>query len=239
MALFEIKDLTKTYPGEEGGTTVLHGVSFTIEKGEFVSIMGPSGSGKSTLLHILGFLDEHTTGTYRFNGRSFKDHSDDEIAHVRNSEMGFVFQAFNLMPRETVYENVRLPLLYSSVPEREWDSRIRQMIERVGLSHRTDFEANRLSGGEKQRTAIARALVINPDVIFADEPTGNLDSKSGQAVMETLQRLHDEHGHTIILITHETFTAEHADRLIYIQDGKILRDSKVTERRRAQDMFKK
>lgn len=239
MALFEVKDLVKTYPGEDGGTTVLHGVSFSIERGEFVSIMGPSGSGKSTLLHILGFLDEHTSGEYHFNGKSFKEHSGDEIAQVRNKEMGFVFQAFNLLPKETVYENVRLPLLYSSIPESEWDGRIKKVIERVGLAHRSDFEASRLSGGEKQRTAIARALVIEPDVIFADEPTGNLDSKSGQAVMETLQKLHSEHGHTIVLITHETYTAEHADRLIYIQDGKIIKDSMVENRRHAHDSFKK
>ncbi len=239
MALFEVENLTKTFPGADGGTTVLHGVTFSIDRGEFVSIMGPSGSGKSTLLHILGFLDEHTNGIYRFNGRSLKDHSDDEIARVRNDEMGFVFQAFNLLPRETVYENVRLPLLYSKVPEKEWDQRIREVIDIVGLSHRLDFQASKLSGGEKQRTAIARALVVKPDVIFADEPTGNLDSKSGQAVMETLQSLHYDHGHTVVLITHETSTAEHADRLIYLQDGKIVRDSKVKERRRAGDNFTK
>lgn len=239
MALFDVHNLTKTYQSDGVDTTVLHEVSFSIERGEFVSIMGPSGSGKSTLLHILGFLDEHTSGSYHFNGKSFKDHTDDEIAQVRNSEMGFVFQAFNLLPRETVYGNVRLPLLYSDIPEREWDKRVRDGVEIVDMSHRLDFEASRLSGGEKQRTAIARALVAKPDVIFADEPTGNLDSKSGQAVMETLQSLHDDHGHTVILITHETYTAEHADRLIYIQDGRIAKDSKVDKRRNARDAFVK
>lgn len=239
MPLLDVKNLTKTYQNSGVDATVLHDVSFSIERGEFVSIMGPSGSGKSTLLHILGFLDEHTDGTYEFNGRSFKDYTDDEIARVRNTEMGFVFQAFNLLPRETVYGNVRLPLLYSDVPEREWDKRVRDGVDIVGLSHRLDLEASRLSGGEKQRTAIARALVLKPDVIFADEPTGNLDSKSGQAVMETLQSLHDDHGHTVILITHETYTAEHADRLIYIQDGRIASDSKVANRRNARDAFAK
>ncbi len=239
MALFELKNLTKTFAGGMGGVTVLHGLTFSIERGEFVSIMGPSGSGKSTLLHILGFLDNHTDGIYTFNGKSFEDYSDDEIAYVRNDEMGFVFQAFNLLPRESVYDNVRLPLLYSDIPEREWDERIKKVVEQVGLSHRLHFTASKLSGGEKQRTAIARALVVDPNVIFADEPTGNLDSKSGQAVMEILQRLHDEHGHTIILITHETSTAEHADRLILIRDGVIASDGKVAKRRNARDAFSK
>ncbi len=239
MALFEVTNLEKTYFGEVTDTKVLHGLTFSIEKGEFVSIMGPSGSGKSTLLHILGFLDDHTGGEYKFNGRSWSDHSEDEIALVRNKEMGFVFQQFNLLPRETVFENVRLPLMYSKVPEREWEKRVKDVVEIVGLSHRLNFETYKLSGGEKQRTAIARALVNNPDVIFADEPTGNLDSKSGGVVMETLQKLHDELGHTVILITHETYTAEHADRIIHIKDGKIDSDKKTPKRRRAKEAFEK
>ena len=239
MALFDVRDLEKTYPGPDGGTQILHGLTFRIERGEFVSIMGPSGSGKSTLLHILGFLDESTGGEYLFNGKRYQDHDDDEIARVRNQEMGFVFQAFNLLPKASVYENVALPLMYSTVPEREWRDRIERVIELVGLSHRTDFETYKLSGGEKQRCAIARALVVEPDVIFADEPTGNLDSKSGQAVMETLQRLHDEFGHTIVLITHETTTAEHAERILFIRDGLLESDTKVENRRLATDAFNK
>lgn len=237
MALFDVKNLEKTYSGIEVDTKVLHGLTFTIERGEFVSIMGPSGSGKSTLLHILGFLDKSTGGEYRFNGMRYEDHSEAEIARVRNEEMGFVFQAFNLLPKQTVYENVLLPLMYSRIPEKEWHERVTSVIDIVGLSHRTDFETYKLSGGEKQRTAIARALVCGPEVLFADEPTGNLDSKSGQAVMETLQRLHDELGHTVVLITHETATAEHAERVIFIKDGRIAQDEKVAHRRRATEPF--
>ena len=237
MALFEIKNLEKTYFGEITDTKVLRNLSFKIEKGEFVSVMGPSGSGKSTLLHIIGFLDDHSGGEYFFNNKRYKEYTEDEIAQVRNKEMGFVFQQFNLLPRETVYNNVCLPLMYSRLPERDWDKRVREVIEIVGLTHRLDFETYKLSGGEKQRTAIARALVNNPSVIFADEPTGNLDSASGRAVMETLQRLHDELGHTIILITHETYTAEHADRIIHIKDGQIESDTNVVKRRKASDSF--
>ena len=239
MALFEIKNLEKTYFGELADTHVLRGLNFSIEKGEFVSVMGPSGSGKSTLLHILGFLDDHTKGEYKFNNKRYKEYTEDEIAQVRNKEMGFVFQQFNLLPRETVFANVKLPLMYSSVPEEEWDKRVREVVEIVGLTHRLNFETYKLSGGEKQRTAIARALINHPNVIFADEPTGNLDSKSGQVVMETLQRLHDEFGHTVILITHETYTAEHADRIIHIKDGEIESDTTVTKRRQAKTNFQK
>jgi putative ABC transport system ATP-binding protein len=239
MPLFEINNLQKIYSDEGAETQVLFDVSFGIEKGEFVSIMGPSGSGKSTLLHILSFLDGHTGGEYRFKGKKYEEYGEDEIARVRNEEMGFVFQQFNLLPKESVYENVRLPLLYSDIPESEWDKRIRDAVAVVGLNHRIDYETYKLSGGEKQRTAIARALINKPEVIFADEPTGNLDSKSGKIVMETLQKLHDEMGHTIILITHETYTAEHADRIIHIKDGRIESDSSVNERRRAEHFFKK
>lgn len=237
MSLFEVKNLEKTFYGEATETKVLRGVDFTIEAGEFVSIMGPSGSGKSTLLNILGFLLDSSDGEYRFNGKQYQDHTDDEIAKIRNQEMGFVFQTFNLLPRLSVFENIQLPLMYSNRPESEWKTRVEEVVEIVGLSHRIDFEAYKLSGGEKQRVAIARALVNSPSVIFADEPTGNLDSKSGGAIMQTLQRLHDELGHTVLLITHETFTAEHADRMIHIVDGKVERDEKIKNRREANKEF--
>ncbi|MCB9814187.1 ABC transporter ATP-binding protein [Candidatus Nomurabacteria bacterium] len=239
MSLFSVENLEKTYFGEVTDTKVLKGLTFNIEEGEFVSIMGPSGSGKSTLLHILGFLSNHTGGEYHFNDKRYEEHTEDEIAQIRNSEMGFVFQSFNLLPRQTIFENVQLPLLYSGRPESDWKARVEEVVEIVGLSHRLDFETYKLSGGEKQRVAIARALVNQPKVIFADEPTGNLDSKTGQAVMQTLQRLHDELGHTVILITHETFTAEHADRMINIVDGLIESDKPIKNRRNASAEFVK
>lgn len=230
MSLFELENITKVYRSDDVVTEVLRGISFQVEKGEFVSVMGPSGSGKSTLLHILGFLADHTDGVYRFNGKQFEEYTDNEIARVRNEKMGFVFQTFNLLGRSTVYENVRLPLVYSRRPEKDWNERIKKVVEQVGLSHRLDYETFKLSGGEKQRVAIARALVNEPEVIFADEPTGNLDSVSGGAVMDTLQRLHIDFGHTVMLITHETTTAMHAERIIKIMDGKVESDKKVTKR---------
>lgn len=240
MALFEIKNLSHTYVTEDVQTPVLHNISFSIEKGEFVSIMGPSGSGKSTLLHILGFLLDHSDGEYRFNGKRQRDFEEDELAHMRNKEMGFVFQSFNLLPRQTVEENVGLPLAYSKVPKADWIDRIKEVVDVVGLTERLDYPAYQLSGGEKQRVAIARALINKPKVIFADEPTGNLDSKSGKAVMETLNDLNREMGHTIILITHEEPTAKYADRIIRIKDGEVESDTQVRKNERTnKDTFKK
>lgn len=230
MALIEVRNLKKIYGADGAKTSALNNVSFSIETGEFVAVMGPSGSGKSTLLHILGFLDRHTSGEYRFEGKTMDDYSRDEIAHTRNKKMGFIFQSFNLLARTTVLENVKLPLLYSDIPESSWDDIALGAVESVGLSHRLNHESSQLSGGEKQRVAIARALVNNPQIIFADEPTGNLDSKSGQMVMEIIQKLNEEKGHTIILITHETYTAEHAQRIIKLLDGKIESDKKVDHR---------
>ncbi len=227
------KDLKKSYQLGDLETTVLDGVSFTLEKGEFVAIMGPSGSGKSTLMHILGMLDRHSAGQYFFLDKNVGSFSDEELAHLRNKEIGFVFQAFNLLARTSVLENVKLPLIYSD-NKHNMDGRAKKVLESVGLGHRLNYFTNQISGGEKQRVAIARALVNNPSVIFADEPTGNLDSKSGDQVMGILQNLHAQ-GRTIILVTHETFTAEHAERIIRLKDGKLIADEKVKNRRFAGD----
>ncbi|MGC9599084.1 MAG: ABC transporter ATP-binding protein [Minisyncoccia bacterium] len=239
MALIEAKSLRKVYGSEGAETVAVEDVSLSVNAGEFVAIMGPSGSGKSTLLHILGFLDRYTSGTYVFDGKEMSEYSEDELAHIRNHKMGFIFQAFNLLARSTVLENVKLPLLYSDIPEAQWNDMAMKAIETVGLTHRMHHQSYQLSGGERQRVAIARALILSPQVIFADEPTGNLDSKSGQAVMRTIQRLNEEQGHTIILITHETHTAEHAERILTILDGRIDSNEKVAKRRHATDIFEK
>ena len=233
-----VKNLEKKYHDEQVATNVLKKVSFEIPEGQFVAIMGPSGSGKSTLLHILGFLDKATGGEYIFDGKNLEDYNEEEVAHVRNKKLGFIFQSFNLLPRTTVLENVKLPLTYSGVKEELWDEMAKEAIESVGLTHRLDFEPSQLSGGEKQRVAIARALVNKPQVIFADEPTGNLDSKSGELVMDIIQKLNRDRGHTIILITHETYTAEYAERIIRLRDGVIESDEKVKERRTGKAFLK-
>lgn len=228
MALIVIDNVKKTY-GEEGLVTpVLHGVSFSIEEGEFVSIMGPSGSGKSTLLHILGLLDRPSSGTYFFAGENTALLSDGELAHIRNEKIGFVFQAFHLLSRTTVLENVILPLYYSSTPKKEFILRAKNALAHVNLSHRLNHLPQQLSGGERQRVAIARALVNEPKVIFADEPTGNLDSKTGHVVMNTLDALHKQ-GKTIVVITHETSAAAYANRIISISDGLIQSDEQSTK----------
>ncbi len=237
--MIAVENLVKEY-GEEGERTqALRDVSFTIAQGEFVSIMGPSGSGKSTLLHILSFLDRPTEGTYAFSGKSIGDLTDLELAHIRNEEMGFVFQSFNLLSRATVYENIEMPLLYArEVPHTVRHARVTDAVCAVGIEEKLFVEAGKLSGGQKQRVAIARALVMKPNVIFADEPTGNLDSKSGAQVMEILSSLHRE-GHTIILVTHETYTAEFANRLIHIKDGKVESDRTIhKERGERHEFFK-
>ena len=228
MPLLELKNISKVYVNEAGETTAVAGVSLSIEPGEFVSIMGPSGSGKSTLMHILGLLDRPTHGTFLFHDEDVTTLTDNELAQARNTEIGFVFQAFNLLPKTSVYENVELPLLYAREKTQKKES-ILQALEAVGMSHRVQFDSNQLSGGEKQRVAIARALVNNPSIVFADEPTGNLDSKSGKQVMQILQRLNNE-GVTVVLVTHEKNTALHAKRMIRMQDGAIVEDAPITER---------
>ncbi|MFH1255591.1 MAG: ABC transporter ATP-binding protein [bacterium] len=231
--LIQVNNLIKKFTNDEIVTTVLNGLSFNIDKGEFVAIMGPSGSGKSTLMHILGLLDRPSQGKYYLDGKSVEKLNDDELADLRNEKIGFVFQAFNLLARATVLENVMLPLAYAKLKENP-EKRAKMILEKVGLGHRMNYFTNKISGGEKQRVAIARALVNDPAVIFADEPTGNLDSKSGIQIMEILQKLNDS-GNTIVLVTHETYTSEHAKRIIKIKDGLIVDDYKVANRRMAKD----
>jgi len=239
MNIIEVKNLKKYYRDGETETRALDGVSFNVRRGEFLAIMGASGSGKSTLLHVLGMLDDATSGKFIYDGKDISSYSRDQLADLRNRKVGFVFQAFNLLPRTSVLENAKLPLVYSDVPEHEWDSRARSVVEAVGLGHRMEHQPNELSGGEKQRLAIARALINNPDIIFADEPTGNLDSKSGKNVMSIIQRLNEEEGRTIVLITHETSTAEHAERIIRLMDGVIESDVQVKKRLRVDDEYVK
>lgn len=219
--MINVHDLKKEY---SDGTKALRGVTFSIKEGEFVSIMGPSGSGKSTLLHILSFLDRPTGGSYTFQGKAIDDMDDRDLAHVRNKDMGFVFQSFNLLARLSVYDNVEIPLLYSDVPERDRQKKIENAVTSVGLEEKLHTETGKLSGGQKQRVAIARALVTDPNIIFADEPTGNLDSKSGLQVMEILEDLNRK-GRTVVLVTHETQTAEFANRIIRVKDGSIESDT--------------
>lgn len=229
--MIEISNITKTYQSGDTSFQALKGVNFTVNTGEFVAIMGPSGSGKSTLMHILGALDTPTSGTYKLDGVDVSTLSDDALATIRKEKIGFVFQAFNLLPRTTVLRNVALPLVYEEVPEGERTHRAKKALSASGFSE-THFhhKSNQLSGGQIQRVAIARALVNDPALILADEPTGNLDTKTGQIVLGTFQKLNKE-GHTIILITHEPDVAEHADRIIFIRDGHIIEDSKTHTRR--------
>ena len=220
-----LKNITKTYKTGDVEFQALNGVSFTINDGEFVAIMGPSGSGKSTLMHILGALDSPTSGTYFLDGKDVSTLSDDELADIRRDKIGFVFQAFNLLPRTTVLRNVMLPLVYAGVHGIKREERARTALLAAGLDEgHFHHMSNQISGGQIQRVAIARALVNNPSLILADEPTGNLDSKTGEIVISTFQRLNKELGRTIILITHELEVAKHANRIIHIRDGILVSD---------------
>lgn len=226
-SLIKISNIKKEFTTDEITTKVLHGISFEMNQGEFVAIMGPSGSGKSTLMHVLSFLDKPTSGDYYFEGVNTTKFDEKKLAKLRNKKIGFVFQSFNLLARTTVLDNVILPLEYNGVKDKKQAAE--KALKAVGLEHRLDHLSNQLSGGEKQRVAIARALVNNPELIFADEPTGNLDSKSGQQIMEILINLNDK-GKTIIMVTHEQYTANTAKRIIKMKDGLVASDEAVKKR---------
>lgn len=223
--MIELRDISRSFGEGENQTHALRGVSLDILEGEFVAIMGASGSGKSTLLHILGLLDNPTSGTYRLMNQHVVNLDEDQRAYLRNSLLGFVFQSFHLLSRTNVFEQVQLPLMYSTVPAREWRDRAMRVIELVGMGHRLGHVPSQLSGGEKQRVAIARALVLNPKVLFADEPTGNLDSKNSENVMEVFTQLHQDLKQTIVMITHEDDIAGYAQRTVRMQDGLIVSDN--------------
>jgi len=218
--IIQIEKLHKVYILGKTKVHALRGIDMDVRRGEYLAIMGPSGSGKSTLMNIIGCLDVPTTGTYRLNGQDVSGLNDDELAKIRNKEIGFVFQTFNLLPRATALHNVELPLIYNGTPASKRKEKAQKALEIVGLADRMHHKPNELSGGQRQRVAIARALVNDPTLILADEPTGNLDTTTGAEIMEIFDRL-NEQGNTIILITHEDFIAEHARRIIHLKDGKI------------------
>lgn len=220
MALIDLQNIFKTY--QMGTTTInaLNGLECSIDKGEYVALMGPSGSGKSTLMNVIGCLDSPSSGTYLLNGQDVSGMTDDELASVRNIEIGFVFQSFNLLPRTSALENVALPLVYAGVAKKERLERAQAVLEKVGLGDRSDHKPNELSGGQRQRVAIARALINNPSIVLADEPTGNLDSKSSLEIMNLFQAIHNE-GNTVVMVTHEEDIAQFAKRTIRMRDGKL------------------
>jgi putative ABC transport system ATP-binding protein len=223
MSLIETQDLWKTYVMGSEEIHALRGVNLSIDRGEYVAIMGPSGSGKSTLMNLIGCLDTPTKGSYLLNGKLVSQMNDDELARIRNEEIGFVFQTFNLLPRATALHNVELPLIYAGIPSKDRDKRAKEALERVELGTRMTHRPNELSGGQRQRVAVARALVNNPSILLADEPTGNLDSKTGEEIMALFAKLHQS-GNTIVLVTHEADIAAHAHRVVHIKDGRVEKD---------------
>lgn len=226
IPIIETSHLTKIYKTELVETVALSDISFTISKGEFVAIMGPSGSGKSTLMHIIGALDKPTSGHYLLDAVDVGKLSDDQLADIRNQKIGFIFQAFNLLPRTTTLANVMLPMSYAGVPKPEREQKAKKFLEMVGLGDRLYHTSNQISGGQQQRVAIARALVMNPSILLADEPTGNIATTQAEEIMAIFKKLHNE-GHTIVMITHEPDIAAHAKRIIHIRDGKIIKDEKI------------
>jgi len=223
LTLIEMKEIEKTYVVGEEKVRALRGVSFTIERGEYVAIMGPSGSGKSTLMNLIGCLDTPSGGSYKLNGNLVQDMDDDELARIRNKEIGFIFQTFNLLPRTSALQQVELPLIYAGIPKRERRERAEKALAHVDLSNRATHNPNELSGGQRQRVAIARALVTEPSLLLADEPTGNLDSQTGEDIMKLFREL-NEQGNTILVVTHEEDIAANARRIIRIRDGRIADD---------------
>jgi putative ABC transport system ATP-binding protein len=221
--MITVSHLSKIYKTGDIETIALDDVSFSIKKGEYVAIMGPSGSGKSTLMHILGALDNPTSGTYTLDGEEVSKLTDDQLADIRNRKIGFIFQAFNLLPRTTVLQNVMLPMRYAGIPMQERRERAEKYLTMVGLQHRLSHTSNQISGGQQQRVAIARGLAMNPSILLADEPTGNIASAQAEEIMTIFQEVHAQ-GHTIIMITHEPDIARHAKRIITIRDGKIVDD---------------
>jgi len=221
--MINVNHIFKVYKTDVIETTAISDISFEINKGEFVAIMGPSGSGKSTLMHILGALDLPTKGTYTLDGEDVGRLGDDELADIRNRKIGFIFQAYNLLPRTSAMKNVMLPMRYGGVPKEKREEIAKKFLEKVGLGDRMYHTSNQLSGGQQQRVAIARALVMNPAILLADEPTGNIASAQAEEIMQIFQKLHAD-GHTIVMITHEPEIAEHANRIIHIKDGKIEKD---------------
>ncbi len=219
----DVSHISKVYKTEAMQTVALDDISFSIKRGEFVAIMGPSGSGKSTLMHIIGALDTPTSGTYILDGENVEKLTDDELADIRNRKIGFIFQAFNLLPRTTLMQNVMLPMRYAGIPEEERKEKAQKYLEMVGLGHRLYHTSNQISGGQQQRVAIARALVMNPAILLADEPTGNIASTQAEEVMAIFQEINQD-GHTIVMITHEPDIAQHAKRIIHVRDGKIVGD---------------
>lgn len=232
--MMQVSHLSKIYKNDLVETTALSDISFKIKKGEFVAIMGPSGSGKSTLMHILGALDTPTSGVYILDGEEVGKLSEDELADIRNRKIGFVFQAYNLLPRTTALKNVMLPMVYAGIPKEERIKKAQGLLKMVGLGDRQNHTSSQLSGGQQQRVAIARALSMNPSILLADEPTGNLATIQGEEIMAIFQDLNKK-GHTIIMITHEAYIAEHAQRIIHLKDGKIVEDNGNHKRRKAKN----